>query len=135
MNTAGQLPAGQPGDPGPEVREQRKAPGRPFQAGDSRINRAGRPREGADPGEEPADTTSAGSIDVLAEMEALLARKKSEDRTDFQKKLRGQYEDDFDGYMDRLVRLRGKPAAKPQEGCPECARRKAEEEAPDEGTE
>jgi hypothetical protein len=133
MNTAHEQTPEQQGGSGPEQREQRKAPGRPFQAGDPRINRAGRPRKDA---EEQAEVVAAGTVDVLAEMEALLSRPSADDRTDFQRKLRRQYDQDFDGFMDRLVRLKGKAGGKPAEGrCPECARRKEEAEKPDEGTE
>src|SRR6516162_2531109 len=88
-------------------------------------------RWGSAPG--AAEVVSDGPVDVLAEMEALLSRPKGEDRTDIQRRLRQQYEGDFDGYMDRLVKLKGRPAgrggdAPPEGGCPECARRKEEEE-------
>lgn len=68
-----------------------------------------------------SEAVSEGPVDVLAEMEALLSRPKSQDRTGFQRRLRKQYEEDFDAYMDRLVRLKGKagkgegPADVPEE--------------------
>jgi hypothetical protein len=109
----------------------------PFAGGKIDPSEAGKKgaekRWGASEG--ASEVVAEGPVDVLAEMEALLSRPKGEDRTDFQKKLRGQYEKDFDGYMDRLVRLRGRPAGKPAEGgaCPKCAARKREEEEDDQG--
>jgi hypothetical protein len=96
-----------PPDPPPEQQDgfpreqpgQRKLPGRPFQAGDERINRAGRPKKQA----QAVGTGPAGPVDVLAEMEAILTRPKSQDVTDFQKKLRRLYETDFKEFMRQLT--------------------------------
>ncbi len=56
-----------------------------------------------------------GPVDLLAEMEGVLSRGRSQDVTDLQRKLRKLYEGDFEKFMDRLVKLRGKPGGKGQE--------------------
>lgn len=47
-------------------------------------------------------------IDVMAEMEAMLGRPKNKDRGNFQKALRGEYEKDLLGFLDRLEKLKAK---------------------------
>jgi hypothetical protein len=65
-------------------------------------------------GAQVAEVVADGPVDILAEMEAILSRPKADDRTDLQKKLRRQYDQTFDEFMNRLVKLRGKPGPKPE---------------------
>jgi hypothetical protein len=105
MDTADEQRPEQQGDPGPEQRGQKKAPGRPFTAGDPRINRQGRPRKDAD--DDPGEAVeSPGDFDLLAQMEALLQRPKSQDRGEAQKGLRNWYEADVKNFMNQLAGLK-----------------------------
>jgi hypothetical protein len=49
-----------------------------------------------------------GPVDVLEEMEALLQRPEEKDKTEFQKKLRQMYKEDFKEYMRELTAWRGR---------------------------
>ncbi len=95
--------------------------------------------ESGNPGGVPKrveEVVSEGPVDLLAEMDAMLSRVSAGDRTDLQKKLRQEYNNDFAGFMDRLVRLRGKEAVTRGKSdaasdlasgpCAECERRKTE---------
>ncbi len=62
------------------------------------------PAEAAEADEEPA--SASGPLDLLAEMEALLQRPKSQDRGESQKGLRNWYETDLKGFMGHLAGLK-----------------------------
>jgi hypothetical protein len=130
MDTAHEKHEEQQGDGPPEQREQRKAPGRPFQAGDPRINRQGRPRKDAEAEVGEEATAPSGELDLLGDMEAVLKQPKSQDRGETQKVLRRLLDEDVKGFMALLARQKEKPSE-----CAVCAARKAEEALPmDEGT-
>jgi hypothetical protein len=143
MKTAQEQQPDQQGGTGPELQEQqeqRRVPGRPFAPGDPRINRQGRRRAGTEE-EEAEEVALPGGFDLLGQMEALLQRPASQDRGETQKGLREWYKGDIKGFMGQLAGLKKeqmRAAGREGDGkpCPECARRKAEEEAKtDEGTE
>lgn len=79
----------------------------PFAGGKFDPSEAGR-RSGQARRSDPSVAPSDGPVDLLAEYQAILRRPASEDVTPFQKSLRKQYQGDFNGFMDRLVKLTGK---------------------------
>jgi hypothetical protein len=141
MNRAPQQQPEQQPEAPQEQREQRKAPGRPFEAGDPRINRAGRPKKETEVEAVGEPAEPPGDFDLLGEMEALLRQPASQDRGETQKGLRKWYDADVKGFMGQLAGLKReqmRAASKSGDGgpCPACAARKAEEEEAnsDEGT-
>lgn len=95
----------------------------PFAAGKFDPSEAGR-RSGEARKGMSSVPPSSGPVDLLAEYRAILTRPESQDATPFQKSLRKQYKTDFDGFMDRLVKLevkeggqkQGEQSAGPDEG-------------------
>jgi hypothetical protein len=102
MTTANQQ---QPEQQGDSPQEQRKPPGRPFKAGDPRINRAGRPKKGAEKEADEESAEPSEELDLLAAMEAVLQQPASRDRRETQKGLRRWYEADVKGFMGQLAGL------------------------------
>jgi hypothetical protein len=69
------------------------------------------PGQSGNPGGRPKDpVVASGPVDVLAEMEAILTRPRSQDVTDFQRKLRRLYEEDFKEFMRQLTLWRQRKA-------------------------
>jgi hypothetical protein len=105
MNTAHEQQPEQQGDEPTEQQGGKKVPGKPFQAGDPRINRQGRPRK--DAAEEIVEEPEpVGEIDLLAEMEAVLQHTAAQDRGQTQKGLRKWYESDVKGFMGQMAGLK-----------------------------
>jgi hypothetical protein len=86
--------------------------------------------QGADRERQEGTGASPGGFDLLAHMEALLQRPASQDRGETQKGLRKWYKADVKGFMGQLAGLKKEQMRIGGDGkpCPECARRKAEEE-------
>jgi hypothetical protein len=106
MSTANEQQPEQTGGTPQEQPEQRKAPGRPFQKGDERINRAGRPKKDA------SEQEMGERLSTLEEMRRVTREPASMDRTDYQRKLRKLYDGEFKTFMGQLTSLEKAEAGK-----------------------